>query len=813
MPDRKKIHTVIFAGSVLPPSFPWYKYLQSGAVGRVVNECGWEDSVLVLCQSTALLMGMAGRIGFRGMVGDRFVNRYYMWGHGGYFNEQKQFMREEWVPLLTRDGPVPTHDERPPLTAVGGVKLFLLSNMHVIKVAAACLLMMMTIFIPLDWYRKVEYQKRVERINHIALLTNAQEIPGRDPSHVRDLLKIDARASGNENAIDNLIGTESPNDSWNAQAIEEEAEPRWWESLPGMADSSREAFRARLYHHQANHQLVASNQEAGPGNRAKALAYYQSALTSYKRINDNDPAHGSYALCLMDFAQLLATMADHDNAIKQFQLVRDGVFPPEAKGKASNRPASLEVDSLIMESRSWKALQNWTAAADCLQKAIAIAKKIRDQALLSDAHIELALLHIDRLEVHDAVKNFQAAEDACRAIMRDQVVYKIRLFHIRHGLALANRLTGKSTESYEQYRQIVMQLQELITKDVTYTPKQRRELRERLINSMERRADVRLFAGQDGATPPPVNELSQVASFARHPSATNTDEPTTVEEDYQEAIELVGNDDLGWKVRLLFKKVIARFVAELEDAEPIPVAQRRGRHKALTPIDLEFDEAKRTFKTLPAGSQKDLELYGQIAYDCMAVRASAMPSGRSSATGKLVEVAANSHPGFATPPVTFFSPHPVERLRARTVKLAADCENLTRDKVEMLLLAHEILVRMRIEPDSAKRAADATRMLAVLGVSTNVASHAELAPYFERFQRIATQEATIATNALGSGRFPSQYHESMKPIFVSPEVLRFTLQLGPWLELKLTTQRLAPQAVWPSIDASSRRSAALNQAR
>ena len=290
---------MIFAGSVLRPSFPWYKYLQSGAVGRVINECGANDSVLVLCQCTALLMGMAGRIGFHGMIGDRFCNRYYRWGHGGYFDAQQRFMREEWLPLLTGDGPVPAHDERPRLTASEGVKLFLLSNMQIIKVAGAILALMLAIFIPLDWHRKAEYQKRAERINHIALLTNAQEIPGRDPSHVRDLLKIDARASGNENAIDNLIGTERPIDSSDSETIDEAAEPRWWESLPWMVDSSREAYRARLNHHRANQQLVANNKEAGAGNNAKAQAYFQTALASYKRINNNDPAHGSYALCIL----------------------------------------------------------------------------------------------------------------------------------------------------------------------------------------------------------------------------------------------------------------------------------------------------------------------------------------------------------------------------------------------------------------------------------------------------------------------------------------------------------------------------------
>src|SRR5262249_13704857 len=46
LPEGWKIHTVIFAASVLPPTFPWYKYLQDGKVGRVVNECGWDDWVL-----------------------------------------------------------------------------------------------------------------------------------------------------------------------------------------------------------------------------------------------------------------------------------------------------------------------------------------------------------------------------------------------------------------------------------------------------------------------------------------------------------------------------------------------------------------------------------------------------------------------------------------------------------------------------------------------------------------------------------------------------------------------------------------------
>jgi tetratricopeptide (TPR) repeat protein len=797
LPQRKRIHTVIFAGSVLPPSFPWYRYLQSGAVGRVVNECGWNDSVLVLCQSSALLMGMAGRIGFHGMVGETFTNRYYLGGHGLYFDRQQRFMREEWLPLVCGVGPVLAHDERPRLTTVEGIKLFVLSNMHVIKVAGAFLMLLLLVFIPFDWYRKAEYQKHAERINHIALLTNAQEIPGRDASHVRDLLKIDAEASGNENAIDNLIGNESSSDLRDSEAIDAEAAPRWWESLPGMGNSSREAYRARLYHHRANQQLVASNKEAGAGGKAKAQTYFQSALISYRRVNDDDPAHGSYALCLLDYGQLLADMGDHESAIKQFQTVRDSIFPPAGPGQASKRPTSLEVDSLILEAMSLKAMQKWTAAADCLNKAVAIAEKKPDKALVSDARNESGWLHIDRLEVDDAVKEFEAAEDACRAIMRDQVVYKIRLFHLRHGLALALRFKGKSGEAYDRYQQIVSDLQDVMSKDLTFSPKQRRDLRDRLINSMERKADVRFFARQAIAPPPADRGLP--APFSTRSSGPDADDSSTVEDDYEDAIELVGNDDLSTKARLLYKKVIARFIGELDGSGAIPVARRTSLRKVLGTIDLEFAEANRTTKSLPTGLQKDLELYRAMARACMGLRDSAISRQQQASTTTRAEPSTNSQLALAAAPAEFFAPKAVEKLRALTVKNAAGCDNLTRESVEMLLLAHEILVNPRVESDPVKRTADATRMMAVLGESTNVASHAELSPYFERFEQIASEQ--VATNMAGLNKRPVRLeYDTMRPIPIdsSPEVVLFSLRLGSRLELKLTTPRFEPEMMRPA---------------
>jgi tetratricopeptide (TPR) repeat protein len=788
LPEGRKIHTVIFAGSVLRPSFPWYKYLQSRAVGRLVNECGWDDSVLLLCQCVALLMGMAGRIGFHGMVSDRFINRYYRFGHGGYFDPHRQLMREQWVPLLTTDAAVSHHDERPPLTALGGAKLFLLSNMQFIKVAGACLMLMIAVLIPLDWYRKVAYQKNAERLNHIALLTNAQEIPGRDPAHVRDLLKIDARASGNERAIDHLIGAQGHERVLNDQAADEDDEPHWWERLPGMSNRAREAYRARRYHALANQQLVAGKGDED-GSKAKAQTLYEQALKSYKLVDDYDPAHGSYALCLIDYGTLLEDRGEHEKAIQQYQKVREEVFPPNGTGRRSSRPPSLAVDSLIFENESLQSLKRWNEASDRLEEAVRIAKEESDNDLLSNdllsnVYTYSGWLHMERLEVNQAIADFKAAEASCKdLVLKGRVEFLVRLFWIRHGLALSTRLTGSNGQAYEKYEEIVSKLR-LLDHDVSFTPKQRSDLRARLINSLERRADIWFFASQQSALPLAEEDDDESRSRSEYPSDPGASIPLKVVRDFQEAIELIGNDDPSIKSRLLYKKVIARFMAELELKSLTPVPESAAWDKD-SPIDLEFAEANRTFSTLSVALRGDLRIYREIAVACMALREAAPRSSRPK----------DAHP---SNPKRRFPTRAVEQLRDLTVQYAIGCEYHNREKVEMLLLALEILLKPGVEPDpKAHRAADATRMMAVLGETTKVGSHPELSNYFERFQQIASVPALPSGNSVvrgprsdGPAYVPTTFQAPAAP----PETLLFYLRLSPGVALKLTTERVGNRA-------------------
>jgi hypothetical protein len=64
-----RIRTIILAGSVLRADFDWQSLISRFGINRVVNDCGTEDEILILSQVAVLFTGMAGRLGFHGMIG------------------------------------------------------------------------------------------------------------------------------------------------------------------------------------------------------------------------------------------------------------------------------------------------------------------------------------------------------------------------------------------------------------------------------------------------------------------------------------------------------------------------------------------------------------------------------------------------------------------------------------------------------------------------------------------------------------------------------------------------------------------------
>jgi len=110
LPDNPAppIHTVILSSSPLPFRFPWNDIIQKTGC-RVINDCASRDFVLFFAQ-LVIGAGMSGRYGFVGMHGESFRNRFFGFGHSGYFVRDNkpdgQFMKKYWVPLLLRNEPV-----------------------------------------------------------------------------------------------------------------------------------------------------------------------------------------------------------------------------------------------------------------------------------------------------------------------------------------------------------------------------------------------------------------------------------------------------------------------------------------------------------------------------------------------------------------------------------------------------------------------------------------------------------------------------------------------------------------------------------
>jgi hypothetical protein len=133
--SRPPVNTVIMAGSVLKSNFPWQSLLGYG-VERVVNDCGVRDAVLLLSQFLVLFTGMAGRLGFNGGTARFFRNRFFDYGHSGYFlvdgRPDDTFMQRYWVPLLITNADPELVDVRQ-ASALGGIRMTLLNNAEPIK--------------------------------------------------------------------------------------------------------------------------------------------------------------------------------------------------------------------------------------------------------------------------------------------------------------------------------------------------------------------------------------------------------------------------------------------------------------------------------------------------------------------------------------------------------------------------------------------------------------------------------------------------------------------------------------------------------
>lgn len=105
------IDKIILSGSVLRSSHDFSRIMRNTDC-KIVNDCGFNDNVLLLSEGFVPNTGMAGKVGFYGFNNDRFVNRYFSGGHSHYFNESSRFIEKFWLPLFCSSDPIELVDER-----------------------------------------------------------------------------------------------------------------------------------------------------------------------------------------------------------------------------------------------------------------------------------------------------------------------------------------------------------------------------------------------------------------------------------------------------------------------------------------------------------------------------------------------------------------------------------------------------------------------------------------------------------------------------------------------------------------------------
>jgi WD40 repeat protein len=128
------LDTFICAGSVLPKSFG----RSDPPIVRLANECGTRDLAAALGSQFILGIGNGGFAGFEGMTGGHFRNRFFRFGHSGFFGDaagtpSDAFMKRHWLPLLRGSGAIPVHDERELSTGLRRAVLVALSALSPVK--------------------------------------------------------------------------------------------------------------------------------------------------------------------------------------------------------------------------------------------------------------------------------------------------------------------------------------------------------------------------------------------------------------------------------------------------------------------------------------------------------------------------------------------------------------------------------------------------------------------------------------------------------------------------------------------------------
>ena len=192
-----------------------------------------------------------------------------------------------------------------------------------------------------------------------------------------------------------------------------------------------------------------------------------------------------YALCLGDYARLNAGILDnYALAMQQFdELLQIKEASPTAT-----------VANLCAKAEAYNAQDDFRKANEVYELALAQTEHLADgHPLTGFVHKAYGWNLLDHWMVEKARTHFKKSQDIQSGNSDlGNPLAKIEYFHARHGLALADRYSGRAKLARQSYRYLIEEVREEIAKG-NHATGVNRLLHQRLYNSLERCADSTLY--------------------------------------------------------------------------------------------------------------------------------------------------------------------------------------------------------------------------------------------------------------------------------------------------------------------------------
>ena len=224
---------------------------------------------------------------------------------------------------------------------------------------------------------------------------------------------------------------------------------RFWSMLVGSLAIAQSAPRICICKRSLEHRIALTTADIDAARRAEDL--YHQALGMYEK---DSPL---YALCLSDYARLNSGMLDnYDLAMRQFDEL--------LKIKDAS-PAAL-VANLCAKAEAYNAQDDFRKANDVYEQALTATEQLADgHPLTGYVHKAYGWNLLDHWMVEKVRTHFKKSQDIqSRNSDLGNPLAKIEYFHARHGLALADRYSGRAKLARQSYRYLIEEVREEIAK-------------------------------------------------------------------------------------------------------------------------------------------------------------------------------------------------------------------------------------------------------------------------------------------------------------------------------------------------------------